>query len=169
MAKKGKGKAGGKGKRYAGKGKKAPAFSGAAARRAAAKGDTSRPRTPRSKTLPGMERHRDGTLDNLCEAIGDVRDTMNTSKGEEKGLVASALKRMQGRKLSIYKHARVELAMVPGTAKLRVRVTKEDDEVAVVDAAGETEPTNLEREDAGNRFEATGEGDDIGAGLDEVH
>jgi hypothetical protein len=87
-----------------------------------------------------MEQVRDRTLDNLCEAIGDCRDTLNTTRGEEKGLTASALQRMQARELSIYKHARVELAMIPGTAKLRVRVTKEENEVAVKSKPAEADP-----------------------------
>src|SRR5688572_28652180 len=101
MAKK---KSKGKGKRYdrptparasKAKNKKAPKFVGAAARRAAAKGDTTKPRTPRSETLPGMEQVRDRSLDRLCEGIGDVRETMNEARGEEAGLISSALKRMQ--------------------------------------------------------------------------
>lgn len=98
-------------KRYAGK--------GTAAR------TVKRARGARSQVLPGMEQVRDVKLDNLCEAIGQVRATANEAKQEEAGLIASTLQRMVAKDVSVYRHAGVELARVPGAEKLRVRLTKE--------------------------------------------
>ncbi len=80
---------------------------------------------PRSQPLPGLEQVRDAVLDNICEGIGDERGRMNAAKTEEKGLIQAALQRMQKRGLSVFRHAGVELARVPGAEKLRVRLTKE--------------------------------------------
>ena len=85
-----------------------------------------RTRRPRSQILPGMEQVRSKALDNICEAIGDVRETMNAAKKEESGFVLSALQQMQRTSVTVYKHAGVELALVPGAEKLRVRLVKEE-------------------------------------------
>lgn len=87
--------------------------------------DRVRRRQPRSQLLPGMEQVRDRVLDELCESLGDCRDTMNASKVEEKGLIQSALKRMQVKERQVYKHARIALSREPGAERLRVRVVKE--------------------------------------------
>lgn len=109
-------------------------------------------RGPRSQPLPGMENVRAGALDNLCEGIGDCRDTMNVASVEEKKLIASALKQMQKRNLSVYRHARVELARVPGAEKLRVRVTKEEGDASVEAGAEQTgdESVEVETDDPGH-------------------
>lgn len=60
---------------------------------------------------------------------------MNSARLEEAGLVVSALQQMVKRKLTVYKHARVELARVPGAEKLRVRVTKDDGDAGDDDLA----------------------------------
>ena len=88
-------------------------------------------RQPRSQTLPGLEQVRSRRLDALCEAIGDERETMNHARTEEKSLKASALEVMQREKLTVYRHAKVELARIPGVEKLRVRMTKEEGHVEV--------------------------------------
>lgn len=80
----------------------------------------------RSQVLPGMVTiFRSQKLDNLCEGIGDERETLNRAKQEEAKLVAAALETMQKEGISVYCHARIELARVPGAEKLRVRSTKE--------------------------------------------
>lgn len=50
---------------------------------------------------------------------------MNRARTEEQALITSALKEMQESGITVYRHARLELARVPGAEKLRVRVTKE--------------------------------------------
>lgn len=78
-----------------------------------------------------MDQIRDRVLDNLCEAIGDTRATANAARQEEAGYLSSALKRMTGREASIYKHAGVELALVPGSDKLRVRLIDQQGDAEV--------------------------------------
>ena len=82
-------------------------------------------RSPRSRPLPGMEEIRNGRLDNLCEAIGDERERMNAAKVEEQASIQAALQEMQRTSTTVYRHAGIELARVPGAEKIRVRVTKE--------------------------------------------
>jgi hypothetical protein len=82
-----------------------------------------------------MEALRSQKLDNLCESIGDVRDVMNEAKRDEKNLLGVALEKMQGLNLQVYKHGRVELVRVPGSEKLRARVTKDDEDLAVPEPA----------------------------------
>lgn len=155
MAKK-KGKK--KGKRYERPAKKAPAFSGAARRAAAGKGTR-----PRSQTLPGMEQVRSQRLDSLCEDIADARQRGNAAKSDEAGSVQAALQDMQkstdkfpnGR--TVYKHAGVELARIPGADKLRVRLTKEQGDADDDDQVGD------ERRDAVDEI-PTGD-----AGSTEIH
>ena len=103
---------------------------------------------PRSQPLPGMDRVRSGKLDNICEGIGDERETMNKARTEEKNLILSALKVMQEKNISVYKHAKIELARVPGAEKLRVRMVKEEgdagEEDLEVSDAEETETAEEE-------------------------
>jgi hypothetical protein len=74
-----------------------------------------------------MEQVRNVRLDRFCESIGDERETMNKARQEEAGLVQGALQEMLRTKTSVYKHAKVELVLVPGTDKLRVHVKKEEE------------------------------------------
>lgn len=80
-----------------------------------------------------MEQVRNRRLDNLCEAIGDARETMNSAKNDEQGSIQAALQEMQRGGLQVYRHARVELARIPGAEKLRVRVTKEEGDAGAGD------------------------------------
>ena len=84
-----------------------------------------RARSPRSQVLPGLEQTRNARLDALCESIGDCRDIINAKKDEEKSAVQAACAEMERKDLVVHRHARVELVLVPGAAKLRVRMTKE--------------------------------------------
>lgn len=86
-------------------------------------------------------------LDRICEAIGDERDKINRAHREEKGYVQGALQVMQQSGISVYRHAGVELARIPGAEKLRVRLTKE---------TGDADAQDLEPADGG---EADGGGD----------
>ncbi len=56
---------------------------------------------------------------------------MNTARVEEQQLIATALQVMVEHKIAVYRHARVELARVPGAEKLRVRMTKEEGDAEV--------------------------------------
>src|SRR5436189_3361799 len=85
-----------------------------------------RARGPRSQVLPGMEAVRSKKLDNICEGIGQERETMNAARTEEQSLIQSALRVMQQTDITTYRHARIELSRVPGAEKLRVRMTKEE-------------------------------------------
>jgi len=58
---------------------------------------------------------------------------MNAAKLEEQGLISSALQAMQKDGRSVYRHARIELARVPGAEKLRVRLTKEEGDAGAED------------------------------------
>jgi len=83
--------------------------------------------------LPGFEQVRSAKLDNLCEGLHDCRGTMNDAKQEETGLIQAALQVMVQRGVSVYKHAGIELARVPGAEKLRVRVIKEQGDAGAAD------------------------------------
>lgn len=92
-----------------------------------------KPRTARQPALPGTEGVRSVKLDRICEGIGDERETMNKSKNEEASLIRAALELMQKTKLQVYRHAKIELARVPGAEKLRVRLTKEEGDAGEAD------------------------------------
>lgn len=110
-----------------------------------------RPASPRSAVLPGMEQVRDRVLDNICEGIADERITKNAAEEQETSLKAAALKRMQTRNTTIYKHGGVELMRVPGSDKLRVKLTGDDESDTSV-SGGDTHTG--EGQDAGETLEA---------------
>jgi len=86
-----------------------------------------KPRTPRSQTLPTMERLRDQMLDNLCESIGDYRDTRSQLDANEAADMQAALQRMHDLDAHSYQHAGIEMLRVPGgNEKLRVRRKKDE-------------------------------------------
>lgn len=92
-----------------------------------------KPRAPRSRVLPGLASVRSGKLDNLCEGIGDERAKKNAAVLEEEKLKASALQVMVAERLTVYRHAKVELCRIPGAEKLRVRLTKEEGDAGAED------------------------------------
>lgn len=145
----------------------------AAARKAAPKGKAngaikSKPRTerrssPRHQTLPGMEQVRNKALDRICEGISDVRTDTNRLRGEEADLQRQAVKAMQADKVTAYRFAGVELVLVPGDVKLRVRTLKNQQANADAVDEGEAEDTG-EGQDAGviaDDLTDAGEGDDL--------
>jgi hypothetical protein len=91
-------------------------------------------RTPKSQALPGLEQVRNATLDRASESIADCRATINGAKADEAGYVQVALREMMkvasslGQSTYSYKHAGVELLLVPGDAKLRVRALRDGGE-----------------------------------------
>lgn len=76
----------------------------------------------RQPTLPAMAQVRDRTMDGYCEGIGDARALKNKAVQEEKGYIQGALNRMHKTGQTVYKHAGVEVVLVPGDDKLRVRL-----------------------------------------------
>lgn len=103
---------------------------------------------PRSMVLPTMEQARSQRLDNLCEEIAEERETMNGAKVKEKASTASALKAMQERNLTVYKHAGVELARVPGAEKLRVRLVNDDGDASVGEGVTTSTQDSTEQDSA---------------------
>lgn len=99
-----------------------PAPRKGAVRKAAA--TKARTRQPRQAAL--IEDARIGPLDKVAGAIGDVRDAMNELRAEEKGHMQLARKLMHQYRKSVYKHTGVEIVLVPGDEKVRVRVLKDD-------------------------------------------
>lgn len=71
-----------------------------------------------------MEQRRNTRLDNYCEAIAEHRAAKNAATLAEAGDISGALQEMQRSSTTVYKHAGVELARVPGAEKLRVRLAK---------------------------------------------
>lgn len=84
------------------------------------------PRGARSQALPGMDQVRNTRLDNLCEGMAESRRAMAQARTTENGDIVAALQEMQRKQVSVYRHAGIELARVPGAEKLRVRLTKEE-------------------------------------------
>lgn len=107
--------------------------------------------SPRSQVLPGMEQVRNRVLDRVCEGISDTRGDMNRLRGEEKDLQLQAVKAMQAGNVTAYRFAGVELVLVPGDVKLRVRTMKEGVNADGDSGAGEA-----------------GSGQDAGATLEEM-
>lgn len=156
------------------KAKKAKPVKKAASKKAAkavtmpakAKAAKARKASPRSQVLPGMEQVRNRTLDRVCEGISDTRADMNRLRGEEKDLMMQAVKAMQSDKVTAYRFAGVELVLVPGDVKLRVRTMKAGD----VNADGDTEADDEtgSGQDAGETADAmTQEPSDAEAAKDE--
>lgn len=58
---------------------------------------------------------------------------MNAARVEEQSDIQAALQEMQRRNVTVYRHARIELARIPGAEKLRVRVTKEEGDAGAAD------------------------------------
>ncbi len=105
-----------------------------------------KPKGPKAQPLPGMEQVRNVRLDRFCESIAEERETMNQARQEEAGLLQGALQEMLRSKTSVYKHARVELVLVPGTDKLRVHVLKEDTDAEVEEGASRRRPAKPDTE-----------------------
>lgn len=130
---------------------KAKAAKKAPAKQAAAKTAPKAPRKPlRQPALPGTEQIRNKSLDQCCEGISDTRASMSTARGEEQDLTRRAVQVMQRDRVTAYRHAGVELVLVPGDVKLRVRTLKD---TANADAAPE---------------DAEDQADDAGVTADEV-
>lgn len=111
------------------KGKKAKAASTkpkSASRKGTGVRGGGRPRTRQPRQAALIEDARIGPLDKIAAAIGDVRDNMNDLRSEEKGHLQVAKKLMHQYGKSVYKHAGVQVTLVPGDEKVQVRTYKED-------------------------------------------
>lgn len=86
-----------------------------------------------------MEEARHTALDRFCERIGEIRDELNTLRGDEGDQSRSALSYMRAAGVTSYRHAGVELVRVPGEEKLRVRTSKEQ-ATAETEEAPQPEP-----------------------------
>lgn len=93
-------------------------------------------KAPRSQVLPGMEQVRNRAMDRICEGMSEVRAEMNAKRGEEQSFQREAIKVMQGSGITAYRHAGVEMVLVPGDAKLRVRTMKEQNAEGTGQGAG---------------------------------
>lgn len=98
-------------------------------------------RAPRSQVLPGLEQVRDTTLESCCEYIGAAREVMNAARGDEQAAIQRAIKRMlkSPQQPKKYLFAGVELALVEGVDKLRVRLRKDAEDTASVEGPSEEE------------------------------
>jgi hypothetical protein len=100
--------------------------------------------SPRSVTLPGMEQARDSTLIACCEDIAGARTLMNSARLDEQAAIQRAMKRLQAKPKDArrYRHAGVELALVEGVDKLRVRLTKDAEDTSSVGDAEVDDESN---------------------------
>jgi hypothetical protein len=102
----------------------------------------------RARVLPGMEQVRNTRMMAICEGIADARETMNEARGREQQLLNSALTEMVTKKVSVYRHARVEIVAVPGDVHLRVRMIKTEANADGQDPAKILETLTAGHEDA---------------------
>lgn len=75
--------------------------------------------------LPGHEQVRNERLDALCEEIGDARADMNKARATEGEALQDALSEMHRAGVTVYRHAKIELARIPGGEKIRARTVKD--------------------------------------------
>lgn len=78
------------------------------------------------KQAPLIEGMRYDDLDAFCEAIGDARDRQARALADENAEHDGAQAALIKHKREVYTHAGIELALIPGTPKLRVRKVKAD-------------------------------------------
>lgn len=117
----------------------------------------------RQPALPGTEQIRNRSLDGVCEGISDVRATMSRSRGEEQDLTRRAVVVMQRDKITAYRSSGVELVLVPGDVKLRVRTLKDTanaDAPAPEVKGDDDEPGVTSDEIADEQAEYEGDGDE---------
>lgn len=96
-----------------------------------------------------MEQARNSKLDNLVEAVSEVRAQMGVLRADEASSLQGAHRIMRDKKLHSYRHAGVELVRVPGEEKLRVRTSGQQTSAETDDEPG-AEPAEFdeERQDA---------------------
>lgn len=78
----------------------------------------------RTRALPGMENARINSLDEIASSIADGRQQRNELATTESALIQRAMKLMHKFKKTVWKHDGIELILVPGDERLRVRLVK---------------------------------------------
>lgn len=78
----------------------------------------------------------------MCETIGEVRDERNAGLLTEAGENQAAIKEMKRKGLHAYRHAGIELALVEGVDKLRVRKSKSAENTASTEAPPDVDEEN---------------------------
>jgi hypothetical protein len=115
-----------------------------------------KPPKPKQDALPGMEHVRYRDLDAFCEGIAGARKKKNNAIADEQGYIQGAMKAIlkhqeQGElKAGVYKYSGVELVLVHGDDKLRVRLIK-DSEGEGAPAEGAAEPEAAGQFDGGEQ------------------
>lgn len=78
----------------------------------------------RARALPGMENARINALDEIATSIADGRQQRNELSTTESALIQRAMRLMHKHKKTVWKHDGIELILVPGDERLRVRLVK---------------------------------------------
>lgn len=125
-----------------------------------------KPPKPKQNALPGMEHVRYRELDAFCEGIAGARKKKNSATQDEQGYMQGAMKAILKRqeqgelKAGVYKYGGIELVLVHGDDKLRVRLIKDNEgEGAAVEKAGPRDGDQFSGEDlddAGDDADASG-------------
>lgn len=121
----------------------------------------SKDRTRRPRQAALIEDARISAIDKVLDSIADCRDNINDLRGEEKGYLSVVRKLMHQHGKTIYKHAGVECALVPGDEKVRVRILKDSGDAS---SSGADDNGG----DDGDVLDAGGDNTDIGTGSDEA-
>lgn len=79
---------------------------------------------PQDRALPGMEQVRIKRLDDVCHDLSEIRAAMAQCRQDEGDSERIALELMHRHQVRSYHASGVELAIVPGEEKLRVRTQK---------------------------------------------
>lgn len=126
---------------------------GSIVKRAAKGSKPGKARRPRQGVLPGHEQVRNERLDALCEEIGDAREVMNKGRAAEGEALGDALSEMHRAGVTVYRHAKIELARIPGGEKIRARTLKETGRASDADqVSGEPEAS----EEGAGAFDTAG-------------
>lgn len=97
-------------------------------------------RSPKQKPLPTMEQARNPILSACTRNLADIRATIADARAEEQAELQTAKREMmkeaaaRGVDSYAYKENGVELLLVPGDCKLRVRALKDGGDIADHDA-----------------------------------
>lgn len=79
----------------------------------------------KDQPLPGMEDVRIKAIQECLASLAEVRETLNTTRNEEKTLMQRLLNLMRKHEKQACRSNGVEAVRVPGEEKLRVRTSKE--------------------------------------------
>ena len=79
---------------------------------------------PVQEAIEGMEDVRYTDLDRACTRLGNIRRDKNELIQDEQAAMANVLKLLKAHERTSYKHKGVEVVLVPGDEKVRVRVDK---------------------------------------------